>query len=58
MKPIDKTKKSNRRCANCKHWPDYYHDCPILRKRRAYYHCCPYFEWDTRKQYVQDGGTA
>lgn len=20
MKPIDKTKKANRRCVNCKHW--------------------------------------
>lgn len=65
MKPIDKSKPSNRRCWNCKHFRDarVIEEGPYIESRKfyceisshivRYWSCCPYFEWDPDKQYEQ-----
>lgn len=56
-KPIDKSKKSNRRCCNCEYRPegmnyDWSTYCEIGDKQVAYWNCCHLFVWTSRKQYV------
>lgn len=63
-KPIDKTKKSNRRCVNCEHYPHkgtYYtnrdvieHPCEVSGKRVDYWCCCKEFEWSRDKVYKEE----
>ena len=63
-KPIDKSRKSNRRCVNCEHYPHrstYYtvkdvmnNPCKVNGKRVEYWNCCKSFEWSKTKQYVGD----
>lgn len=63
QKPIDQTKKSNRRCVNCEHYPHnstYYtgrdvinHPCQVSGKQVEYWNCCKLFEWTTKKTYVE-----
>ena len=64
-KPIDKTRPSNRRCWNCKHWEEvkeikggwriedrkYY--CETGGCKMNYWNCCPYFEWNPEKEYKE-----
>ena len=62
-KPIDKTKKSNRRCINCEHYPHnglYYSNkdvvdnkCAVSGKSVDYWNCCKAFEWAKSKRYVE-----
>lgn len=61
-KPIDKSKKSNRRCVNCEHWKDrtIIHDfrskftanCDTIGCSINYWNCCAYFEWAKDKEYI------
>lgn len=61
--PIDKTKRSNRRCVNCQHYHKrtertirFYGDklfhCPVADKDIDYWNCCKYFQWAAGKDYV------
>lgn len=64
---IDRSKKSNRRCANCKHWTGVYTKlpvgqwswqtqtgvmCPVVNKQKQYWNCCKNFEWNPDKEYI------
>ena len=63
VRPIDKTKPSNQRCWNCKHFRDarVIEEGPYIESRKfycetssnvvRYWSCCSYFEWDPDKQY-------
>lgn len=56
--PIDKTKKSNRRCCNCEHYPSdntvYIEvQCRANKRKVNYWNCCYQFEWSSRKEYKQ-----
>ena len=61
-KPIDKTKKSNKRCVNCVHWkgeylPNKLYDtamrpCARTGIGKYYYNLCKGFEWNPGKRYV------
>lgn len=56
---IDKSKKSNRRCGNCEHFPDdrttdALLQCQKNRRKVYYYNCCYQFEWSSRKAYKQE----
>ena len=65
VRPIDKSKPSNRRCWNCKHFRNtrVIEEGPYIESRKFYcetssnvvrcWSCCPYFEWDPDKQYEQ-----
>ncbi len=65
-RPIDKTKKANRRCINCAHWRtrkvlnEYSGESQCLNSDIAptpkvinYWNCCRCFTWSPDKQYVQ-----
>lgn len=57
-KPIDKTKKSNRRCVNCEHYPSdktvYIETkCKETGRQINYWNCCKLFCWSTRKPYAE-----
>lgn len=67
MRPIDKSKKSNRRCVNCVHWGDkaekginqrweklYFCNVPKNGKKIDYWNCCSCFEWNPNKNYVKE----
>lgn len=62
-KPIDKTKRSNRRCVNCIHYKKCqkqpilsYWDrslfCPVSGKRIEYWNVCKNFKWNPEKEYL------
>lgn len=60
-RPINKTKKSNRRCANCQYWDGYGFgwtsncinpESKWCDNKRQYFHCCRNFEWSSRKDYI------
>ena len=66
-RPIDRTKKSNRRCGNCKFWKDvgrkdrgeYRPKCfnkstRYYDCRRDYYNICKCFEWSEDKTYLDN----
>lgn len=58
-KPIDRTKKSNRRCVNCEHYPSEKTEESAVQCRKNirvvhYWNCCYQFEWSTRKQYKEE----
>ena len=59
MKPIDKSKKSNRRCWNCAHYGyangDKYLNvfCMLTGKSKEYWNCCKNFEWNPEKEYKE-----
>lgn len=55
-KPIDKTKKSNRRCQNCVHYDGVWSWCNYgaITHRTNYWNRCERFEWSTQKQYKED----
>ena len=60
-KPIDKTKKSNRRCINCEHFPmrtSCYkpRHCDLADRDIEYWNCCKAFEWAKSKRYVEQEG--
>lgn len=69
-KPIDKSKKSNKRCQNCRNWKGDYipnelyltarRPCLISGDGKYYYQCCKQFEWDDEKTYLDEprGGKA
>ncbi|MBQ1292949.1 MAG: hypothetical protein IIY21_02840 [Clostridiales bacterium] len=63
VKPIDKSKKSNRRCCNCEYYPKEYSDESLVQCQRNvrkvhYWNCCYQFEWSSRKTYKeQDDAT-
>lgn len=72
-KPIDKTRPSNRRCWNCKHWKavkeikggwrieDRKFYCETGGRQMNYWNCCAYFEWNPEKEYkeaLKDGSTT
>lgn len=63
IRPIDRTKKVNRRCINCIHWKErskkhlnncldkcFY--CDVGAKDLEYWNCCSHFEWDPGKVYI------
>ncbi len=63
IQPIDRTKKSNRRCINCIHWKNRdqraiskYSDkpfhCGAAGKDIEYWNCCDYFQWEPSKTYI------
>ena len=57
-RPIDRTKKSNRRCVNCEHYPSEKTECSAVQCRKNarvvnYWNCCYQFEWSTRKKYKE-----
>ena len=68
VRPIDKTKKSSRRCANCAHFPHrienvnrsaFRHEaeaiCPTANNKPInYWNCCKQFQWDESKTYLQN----
>ena len=57
MMPIDKSKKSNRRCWNCEH----YASCKLTGQSKRYWNCCKNFEWNPEKEYkeaLKDGSTT
>ena len=66
MKPIDRSKPSNRRCINCVNW-DTAADIPLVQsynvlrekicdvaggKEISYWNCCRCFRWNPNKQYT------
>lgn len=64
-KPIDKTKKCNRRCCNCRHydervknparrsWAEHVFLCPAAgNKEIDYWNCCKKFDWRSDREYV------
>ena len=58
-KPIDRSKKSNRRCCNCEYCPegmqyDFVTYCRIGDKQVSYWNCCHLFEWSSRKTYKEN----
>ena len=69
-KPIDKSKKSNKRCQNCKNWKGDYipnklyltakRPCLISGDGKYYYQCCKQFGWNEEKAYLKEssGGEA
>lgn len=69
-KPIDKSKRSNRRCQNCRSWKGDYipnklyltaqRPCVITGNGKYYYNCCKAFGWNDEKTYLNesDGGKA
>lgn len=59
LKPIDKSKKSNRRCCNCEYYPnkaDYFVPNPCEKKSRLvnYWNCCESFTWSSKKTYKEE----
>mgnify|MGYP005809005211 FL=1 len=64
-KPIDKTRPSNRRCRNCKHWEEVKENkrswriedrkinCETGGHQMNYWNCCAYFEWNPEKEYKE-----
>ena len=59
MNPIDKTKKSNRRCSNCACWDSGDGYCNSFwsehrNTHRYYYNCCQCFEWNPDKKYKEN----
>lgn len=66
IKPIDKSKKSNRRCWNCSHYKDCEQKvtrkpdgafceaiCPTAGgKPINYWNCCRHFQWNPDKCYL------
>ena len=68
--PIDKSKKSNRRCQNCRSWkgdyipnnlyPTAQRPCIISGIGKYYYNCCKKFGWSDEKTYLDEssGGKA
>jgi len=63
-KPIDKSKKSNKRCQNCQNWTGEYapcelwlsamRSCSISGTNKYYYQCCKQFGWNEEKTYVDE----
>lgn len=64
IKPIDKSKSSNKRCINCEarskakplqitHWDDKGFFCEMANKEIAYWNCCPMFRWNPDKLYKE-----
>lgn len=62
-RPIDKSKKSNRRCVNCINWPncrrlplkhynDKFYHCDVGDRDMDYWNCCQHFQWNPTKTYV------
>lgn len=55
-RPIDKSKRSNRRCCNCAFWPG---GCGMACEKSGrvidYYNCCKQFEWNPAGVYVGEG---
>lgn len=59
MKPIDKSKKANRRCCNCEYYPEdetayAIKQCTKTKRYVNYWNCCQVFEWSSRKQYKEN----
>ena len=62
-RPVDKTKRSNRRCVNCRYWStsvlnsnyrpykDHSYICAHSGKSIDYWNCCSKFEWSPTKTY-------
>ena len=54
MKPVDKSKRSNRRCCNCGHYADWPVEKCLLRcVEKHYWNCCKNFIWREDKQYLE-----
>lgn len=65
VKPIDKSKKSNKRCINCEFWDKatvlpmkFYDDpdrnCDKSGKDINYWNCCKMFQWNPNKLYKEE----
>jgi len=64
VRPIDKSKRSNRRCINCEAWPGYTDAqrhfegqgrspyCERAKRECEYWHCCKQFSWNPEKTYL------
>lgn len=67
-KPIDRSKKSNKRCINCAHYKDRVFPpatrtadrdymlgkCPTADNKPVnYWNCCKHFQWDPNKLYTE-----
>lgn len=59
LKPIDKSKKSNRRCCNCEFYPkeplQYFATMKCEKGGRLinYWNCCGSFTWSSKKAYKE-----
>ena len=60
-KPIDKSKKSNRRCVNCEFWPTYAGVrldskpfCKTGNRTCEYWNHCSQFKWNPNKRYLPE----
>lgn len=61
IRPIDKTKKSNKRCCNCasyveKNPGDIYNECKcgITGQKKEYWNCCKNFAWRSDRVYKDE----
>lgn len=52
-KPIDRSKKSNRRCWNCEFYPEDFSRCPKRGIVVDYWNCCKQFTWSSKKVYKE-----
>lgn len=53
MKPVDKSKKSNRRCINCGNYVDWpVEKCVLSGGSKNYWNCCKNFVWREDKTYI------
>lgn len=65
-RPVDRSKRSNRRCCNCANWhrravlpqalrsATRFFRCPVGQKDIEYWSCCPRFKWDPSKDYKEE----
>ena len=53
LKPIDKSKKSNRRCWNCEFYPKDFSRCKKSNRVVNYWNCCKSFMWSSKKEYKE-----
>lgn len=53
LKPIDKSKRSNRRCWNCEYYPNKANYCEKKSRLVNYWNCCELFTWSSKKAYKE-----
>lgn len=50
-RPVDKTKKSNKKCEHCNYWERHGSICRLTRIKKNYWNICKEFAWSCRFTY-------